>query len=52
MSGRDRLNQTGCTTLQAPRLTHDGLEVSLHTCPKALERELKHVFPGVDLTSC
>ncbi|CAN0503596.1 unnamed protein product, partial [Laminaria digitata] len=28
------------------------LQVSLHTCPMALHRELCHVFPGVDLTSC
>lgn len=27
-------------------------QVSLHTCPKALSRELKYVFPGVDLASC
>lgn len=27
-------------------------QVSLHTCPRALYRELCHVFPGVDLSSC
>lgn len=27
-------------------------QVSLHTCPKALFRELRHVFPGVDLDAC
>jgi len=27
-------------------------KVSLHTCPRALFRELKHVFPGVDLEAC
>lgn len=27
-------------------------QVSLHTCPRALLRELAHVFPEVDLTSC
>ena len=37
-----------CWALLLPRQR----QVSLHTCPKALERELKHVFPGVDLTSC
>lgn len=134
MTGRSRLHQTGCVTLQPPRMTPEGLEVqasganyqqdthrrgavsllkeivrchkgtqslrmrllvhqgynnsqntfsmlsplslplscslsltfrapflailfyvyqvSLHTCPKALSRELCHVFPGVDLASC
>lgn len=132
MTGRNRLHQTGCITLQPPRMTPEGLEVqasgadyqqdthrrgtisllievigchkstqsprmrlhqgynnsqhafsmlshlslplscsvsltfcspllailfhvyqvSLHTCPKALSRELCHVFPGVDLASC
>lgn len=27
-------------------------QVSLHTCPRALLRELDHVFPGVDLDAC
>lgn len=27
-------------------------QVSLHTCPRALFRELRHVFPGVDLEAC
>ncbi|CAM9337101.1 unnamed protein product [Choristocarpus tenellus] len=40
-------SQTGCITLMQPRMTTVGLEVSLHTCPKALLRELKHVFSGV-----
>lgn len=26
--------------------------MSLHTCPRALLRELDHVFPGVDLDAC
>eukprot|EP00752_Nemacystus_decipiens_P005299 g4807.t1 len=51
MSAR-RKAQTGCVTLQSPRMTPDGLEVSLHTCPRALFRELRHVFPGVDLDAC
>ncbi|CAM9442333.1 unnamed protein product [Pylaiella littoralis] len=51
MSGR-RKTQTGCLTLQPPRMTPSGLEVSLHTCPRALSRELSHVFPGVDLEAC
>lgn len=28
------------------------LQVSLHTCPRAMYRELCHVFPDVDLSSC
>ncbi|CAN0518668.1 unnamed protein product, partial [Ectocarpus sp. 12 AP-2014] len=51
MSGRQR-TQRGCITLQPPRMMPDGLEVSLHTCPRALLRELDHVFPGVDLNDC
>lgn len=26
--------------------------MSLHLCPKALARELNHVFPGVELGAC
>ncbi|CAB1104393.1 unnamed protein product [Ectocarpus sp. CCAP 1310/34] len=51
MSRRQR-TQRGCITLQPPRMMPDGLEVSLHTCPRALLRELDHVFPGVDLDAC
>ncbi|CBN76067.1 conserved unknown protein [Ectocarpus siliculosus] len=51
MSGRQR-TQRGCITLQPPRMMPDGLEVSLHTCPRALLRELDHVFPAVDLDDC
>ncbi|CAM9989064.1 unnamed protein product, partial [Discosporangium mesarthrocarpum] len=49
---RRMLNQTGCVTLVPPRMTTQGLEVSLHTCPKSLMRELRHVFPGVSLDEC
>ncbi|CAM9126866.1 unnamed protein product, partial [Phaeothamnion confervicola] len=42
-----------CETLLQPCLTPDGLEVSLHTCPRALLRELRYVFSvREDLAQC
>ena len=35
--------------LQPPRMTKDGLEVSVHIAPKALIRELKFIFRDVSI---
>ena len=37
--------------LHGPALLHNGIEFSVHECPKALRRELLLVLPGVDLTN-
>lgn len=43
----------GARVLPIPKLPVRVLaQVSLHTCPRALFRELRHVFPGVDLDAC
>ena len=34
-----------------PRITKEGIEVSVHECPKALLRELKRIFPDTDLVT-
>ncbi|CAM9767233.1 unnamed protein product, partial [Chrysoparadoxa australica] len=38
--------------LQAPTMTTGGVEVSVHTCPRSMIRELQFVFPRVDLEEC
>jgi hypothetical protein len=37
-------------TLMPPTMTSQGLECSVHLCPKALRRELSRIFPDTEIT--
>jgi hypothetical protein len=36
------------TVLHGPSLNEKGMQVSVHTCPQPLQRELRHVFHALD----
>jgi len=46
-----RKRVTECATLLSPTLLKNGIEISVHTLPVVLQRELKLVMPGQLLTN-
>ena len=44
-----RASPRASTTYLEPHLLSNGIEVSVHSCPRALRRDLESVFPGMKL---